>query len=145
MKRFIVFFIIMVSILTFAFTRSRKIDEENVVTEEELTQYKESLINTYDKYGYDLTEEEINKKLEDYKQIETSIANSKTTGLEFGKALKMSFIISALCCGGLFLFVSLTKEHYRELYNKPYASSIELHNEKLQRNFFKKARDFFNK
>lgn len=145
MKKLIIFFIIMVSILTFSLTRSRKVDEENVVTEEEITQYKESLINDLDKYGYNLTEEEITKQVENYKQIEISIAKSKANGLEFGKALKMSLIISALCCGGLFLFVSLTKSHYREFFGMPYANSAELYNKKVSYDSFTRRREFFKK
>ena len=70
MRKFIIFFIILVSIMTFCLTRSNKINEENVVTDTELKEYRNSLISGLEEYGYHLTEEEINQKVQEYKEMQ---------------------------------------------------------------------------
>lgn len=116
MKKILILFIIMVSLMTFAFTRDKKVDETKVVTENEIIQYKQSLVEIYSKYGVNYTEEEIDEKAQEYKKLQISIAKSKAEGMEFGEALRTSLITSAICFvvfGGL---IFLRVAHYRELF-----------------------------
>ena len=145
MKKLFIFFIIMVSLCTFALTRTKKFDENKVVSEEELTEYRIALETHFNASGRNLSEEEINNHLENYRQTEISLAKSSSSGLEFGQALKISIIISVLSCAGLFIIITLTKSHYREFYGNPYASNTELYKEKLQRDFLENNKDLFQK
>lgn len=122
MKKIIIFFIIMVSIMTFCLTRSKEIDEGKIVTEEEIAQYKESLLDTYKKYGYDVTDEEIDKQVQNYKDMQISIAKSKAEGMDFKKALKTSLIACSICCIVLFIVFHLKNAQYNELFGSSFGS-----------------------
>lgn len=122
MKKFIIFFIIMVSIMTFCLTRSREIDEGKVATEEEISQYKESLLDSYKEYGYNITDEEINKQVQNYKDMQISIAKSKAKGMDFKKALKTSLITCSICCIVLFIVFHLKNAQYNELFGSSFGS-----------------------
>lgn len=116
MRKFIIFFIIIVSIMTFCLTRSNKINKENVVTNTELEEYRSSLINGSEKYGYHLTEEEVNKKVQEYKEMKINITKSKSKSMNLKQALKISLIICSIFCIILFIILYLKKALYNELF-----------------------------
>lgn len=122
MKKIIIFFIIMVSIMTFGLTRSREIDETKVVTEEELAEYKQILLDTCEKYGYDITDEEINKQIQYYKDMQIATAKSTAEGMEFKEALKTSLIVCSICCIVLFIVFHLKNAQYNELFGSSFGS-----------------------
>ncbi len=122
MKKISIFFIIMVSIMTFCLTRSKEIDEGSVVTEEEIAQYRNSLIETYEKYGHKVTDEEINKQIQDYKERKITIAKSKAKGMDFSTALKISIIVCFISCIVLFIIFHLKNAQYNELFGSSFGS-----------------------
>ena len=136
MKKFFIFFIIMVSIITFALTRSGKINEEEVVSDTELKEYRNSLMINFKKYGYNLTEEEINQKVQEYKETQINIAKSKAKGMDTKQAWKISLIISSISCVLLFGVFSLKEVKYNELFGSSFGSDNTNDNMKKLRGFF---------
>ena len=136
MRKFIIFFIIMVSIMTFCLTRSNKINEENVVTDTELKEYWNSLISSFEKYGYHLTEEELNQKVQEYKEMQISIAKSKAKGMDTKQALKMSLIVCSVCYIILFVIFHLKNAQYNELFGSSFGSDNTNDNMRGLRRFF---------
>ena len=136
MRKFIIFFIIMVSIMTFCLTRSNKINEENVVTDVELNEYRNSLIVGFEKYGYHLTDEELNQKVQEYKEMQISIAKSKAKGMDTKQALKISLIVCSVCCLVLFIIFHLKNAQYNELFGSSFGSDNTNDNMRGLRRFF---------
>lgn len=89
--------------MTFCLTRSREIDEKNVVTTEEINQYKQTLEYGYRQYGFNVTDEEINKQVQEYKYMRISMAKSDAKGMELKDDLKISVITSFIFCIILFI------------------------------------------
>lgn len=125
MRKFIIFFIIMVSIMTFVLTRSNKINEGNVVTDTELKEYRNSLIDDFEKYGYNFTEDEINEKVQKYKEMQISIAKSKSKGMDVKLALKTSLKVCTVLCLLLFILFNFKKAEYNVLLNNSLRSDKE--------------------
>lgn len=123
MKRFIIFFLIVVSIMTFSLTRSKEVDETNIVTTDEIEQYKQSLLNTYKKYGYTISETELNKNVQKYIDTQTSIAKSKASGMEFKQALKISLIVSSIFFILLFFLFHLKTAQYNEIFGNSFCDT----------------------
>ena len=136
MRKFIIFFIILVSIMTFCLTRSNKIDEENIVPDTELNEYRNSLIASFEKYGHNLTEEEINKKVQEYKEMKISIAKSKAKGMDTKQAFKTSLIVCSILCVVLFIIVNLKNAQYNELFGSSFGNDNTNHNMRGLRRFF---------
>lgn len=109
--------------MTFCLTRSKEIDEGSVVTEEEIVQYRKSLIETYEKYGRKVTDEEINEQIQDYKEMKISMAKSKAKGMDFSTALKTSVIVCFICCIVLFIIFHLKNAQYNELFGNSFGSN----------------------
>lgn len=148
MKKIFIVFIIMVSLVTFYLTRDKKIDESNIVTQEEIEDYKQITIDLYNKYGWELTEEKLNEEIQDYISLEISEAKSKAKGMEFRDAFKMSLILSGISCGAIFLCLYFSKLHYGELYGGHFANDridddLEIAKRKAQRDFFEQTREHF--
>ena len=136
MRKFIIFFIILVSIMTFCLTRSNKINEENVVTDTELKEYRNSLISGLEEYGYHLTEEEINQKVQEYKEMQINIAKSKAKGMDTKQALKISLIVCSLCYIILFVIIHFKNTQYNELFGSSFGSDNTNDNMRGLRRFF---------
>lgn len=114
MKRIIIFCVILILAMTFAFTRPVKIDEENIIGDTELEEYRNMLVAVCEKYEYPLTEEQIDQEVQAYKERKISIAKANAEGMDVIPAL----IISLITCGGLLIVRILTFLHRRELYSK---------------------------
>lgn len=125
MRKFIIFFIILVSIMTFCLTHSNKINEENVVTDTELKEYR-----------YHLTEEEINQKVQEYKEMQINIAKSKAKGMDTKQALKISLIVCSLCYIILFVIIHFKNTQYNELFGSSFGSDNTNDNMRGLRRFF---------
>lgn len=136
MKKIIIFFIIIVSVMTFCLTRSKKINEENVVTDAELNEYRNSLIASFEKHGYYLTDEELNQKVQEYKELQISIAKSKAKGMDTKKAFKTSLIVCSICCVVLFIILHLKNVQYNELLGSSFGSDNTNDNMRGLRRFF---------
>lgn len=138
---FIIFFIIIVSIMTFCLTRSTEINEDNeeaIVTDTELKEYRNSLIANSKKYEHYLTEEEINQKVQEYKEMLINIAKSKakTKGMDIKQALKISLIICSVFCLVLFVIFYLKNAQYNELLGSSFDSDNTNDNMRRLRHFF---------
>ncbi len=122
--------------MTFFLTRSNKIDEENIVTDTELIEYRNSLIATYEKYGYSVTEEEINQKVQEYEEMQISIAKSKAKGMDTKQAFKTALIICSICCISLFVIFHLKNAQYSELFGNSFSRDNTNDNMRGLRRFF---------
>ena len=111
---YLIFFIIVVLISTFNLSSSREINEEEVVTEEEIAREKQIFINICEEIGYVPTEEEINKRIEDYKAVQISIAKSNAEGTDVRTAFKASLIgcIIAVVTALLVMLSMLGRRYY---------------------------------
>ena len=136
MRKFIIFFIIMVSIMTFCLIRPNKINKENVVTDAELNEYRNSLIAGFEKYGYHLTDEELNQKVEEYKEMQINIAESRSKSMDTKQAFKTSLIVCSICCVILFVIFHLKNAQYNELFGNSFGSNNINDNMKGLRRFF---------
>ena len=136
MGKFIIFFIIMVSIMTFCLTRSNKINEGNVVTDTELKEYQNSIISSFEKYGYHLTEAELNQKVQEYKEMQISIAKSQAKGMDTKQALKISLIVCSVCFIILFVIFHLKNAQYNELFGNSFGSDNKNDSMRGLRRFF---------
>ena len=95
-----------------------------------------------------MTEKEINKKVQEYKDTQISIAKVNARGMDFKEAFKISLVVSAICCEGFYLYVSLKKMHYGELLGGHFGGdrvtdSTELMKRKMQLDFFDKTRESY--
>lgn len=114
MKRFIMLFIIIVPVMTFALTYSNPVSEEEAVSQKELDEYRNIVVASSEKVGYQLTEKELDEKVQEYKETQISTVQSQNKGMDIKQAFKTSLILSALCCGGFFIIVSLRWAQHRE-------------------------------
>ncbi len=112
MKKFLIFFIIMVSLMTFVLTRPNGTTNSPAVSNSEIENYKQRLMSS----GRSFSEESINKAVEIYVERQTSAQKSKSQGMPFGKALKNSIITSAIILGILFIIYQLKSAQYNELF-----------------------------
>lgn len=117
MKKFIVYFIVyfmvMVLLITFYLIFDYKINKKDTITDAELMTYRNYVISTNEKYGYELTEEEINEQVQKIKEIETSRRD-----MNFPKAFKNSLFICSIFFV-IFLVIGLFHSfHTHELYGK---------------------------
>lgn len=144
MKKTLIFFIIMVVGLTYSFTRPTVYKEEYI--NNEAAKYRNSLLNSYEKTGDNISEELLDNMVQDY--IELSV--KKNNGMQFGEALKTSLIISVICFGGFFLIIFLRRAHYSEFFGGHFASgritdNTELYKRKVRYDHMKRIRDAFLK
>ncbi len=106
MRKFLIFFVIMVAIITFALTRSAKVHfEGHTVSEEEVAEYRAEILSG--KYmSTKLTEEQVDKMVEDYIQRNTREPRDEVVkGMKFGETLKISIITSGIACGAFFFII----------------------------------------
>lgn len=115
MKKIFILSIILFLLMTFTLTLDKKIDEANIVTENEIANYKKIVINNYSKFGWELTEEELNKSIQKYINSEISSAKSNAKGMELGEALRFSAIFSSLFGLVLFIITIFSSAHYGEI------------------------------
>lgn len=110
-----ILFVIMVSLMTFSFTQDKKIDKENIVTQDDIENYKQTVINSYNKHGWYLSEKELNESIQQHIDSEISTAEIKAKGMEFGEALKTSLITSAICFAAFGIMSFFITAHRMEL------------------------------
>lgn len=115
MKKFTFFFLITVFIMTFILTRPKKI-EEHVVTENEISQYRDSILANP---NYNVSENSVNAFINSYIQINTRQAGEEK-GMEFGSALKFSAITVGITYAVLFLIYFLKNAQYNELFGSSF-------------------------
>lgn len=113
MKKFLIFFILMVSLMTFVLTSLKGSTNNPAISNEKIEIYRESLVNS----GYFNSEESINKAINDYVETQTKVQESKKQGMSFKDALKISIITSAIILGVLFIIYQLKNAQYNELFN----------------------------
>lgn len=112
MKKFLIFFIIMVSLMTLVLTSPKGTTNSPAVSNSEIENYRQRLISS----GYFNTEESINKAVNEYVELQTKVQESKRQGMSFGDALKTSIISSAIILGILFIIYQLKNAQYNELF-----------------------------
>lgn len=114
MKKFLIFFILLVSLMTFVLTRPKGTTTTNntVVSNEEIENYRQNLINS----GLFHSEETIDTAINEYIELQTKAKQSKKQGMPFKEALKISFISSVAILGILFLIYQLKNAQYNEFF-----------------------------
>lgn len=119
MKRFIVFYIVIVCIITLSLTLIYENEKKYAVTDEKLMTYRNYVISISEKYGYKLTEEEIKKEVQKFKEIE----ESKAEDMNIKQAFKIALIISPISCIVLLIVGFLKSAHRYELYDIPFLNN----------------------
>lgn len=114
MKKIILFCVILILAMTFAFTRPVKINEENFIGNTELEGYRNMLVAVCEKYKYHLTEEQIDQEVQEYKERKIRIVKDREEGMDVIPAL----ILSCITCGGLLIVGILVFLHRRELHSR---------------------------
>ena len=95
------------------------------------------LIAGFEKYGYHLTDEELNQKVEEYKEMQINIAESRSKSMDTKQAFKTSLIVCSICCVILFVIFHLKNAQYNELFGNSFGSNNINDNMKgLRRVFF---------
>lgn len=113
MRKLLIVFIILVLIITFMLTRSNDKLNEPVVSDSELNSYRQRLITS----GLYNSEEDINEAVNSYVEMQTIIAKEGQKGMSFGKALKVSVIISASTMLFIFVIIQFSNAHTIEKYH----------------------------
>lgn len=115
MRVFIFLFIFMTVLMVLVLTSPTKISED-IVTNEEIIEYKNSILASCSANGYNISNEMLNNLVERYAQ--SSTPERKLKGMEVGKALKIALITSAVFFGIIFIRYWLINAHYDELYGE---------------------------
>lgn len=128
MKKFLIFFIIMVSIMTFVLMSPKGTTNSPAVSNSEIENYRQRLMSS----GRSYSEENINKAVEKYVELQTSAQERKKQGMPLGKALKTSIITSAIILGFLFIIYHLKNAQYNELFGSHMGNSEDDRNYPLK-------------
>ena len=111
----IIVYIILVLIVSYSLTIPGKIDENNIVSENEIARYKNSLSEIYEKYGKTITEEELEKEAQKYKEDRILLAKASVSGMPLGEALKTTTIISLILLSIACIIIFLKRMHRKEI------------------------------
>ena len=118
MKKILILFVVIVAVTTWLLTLDNEFDESKVVTEEELIEYKQSLIESSNKFGYTLTEEEMNERIQNHTAIRIGRAKENAEGMEFKEALILSLKIYAIIFIVIGIIIFCRREHYNGLFKQ---------------------------
>lgn len=95
-KIFIIIYIILLLLVSYSLTIPREIDENSIVSENDIQRYKSSLLEVYKKNGESITEEELEEAVQEYKAERIRLEKVSASGMSFGQALKNTTISSLI-------------------------------------------------
>lgn len=114
MKRFLIFFVILVSIITFVLTRPQKfIQRERTVSNEQIEEYRSSILEKQPNISDDDLRSEVSRYI---RQNSKNVGETYKPGMSFDEALRMAIIVSLVVYGGIFILYHAKNFHYNEAY-----------------------------
>lgn len=116
MKKFFIFYILTIIILTFCLAQPKQFNESEIISKEELDEYRQSLITSYREEGVYITRGELEKEVNEYKEKVINENRYKYEGKDYKSSLKTSFIISSLIYGFIFLFFFSRNTLHNEIF-----------------------------
>ena len=113
MKKIIIFFIILTLAITLSMVEKPETIEGRELTEQEIEEYKNSLIEKYNKYNRDYTEKELEYQINNYK---ASVERGHTEkGVSFKEAFPRALKISVVICAIVAVIFFVKGCYYNEL------------------------------
>ncbi len=143
MKKLIIFFIIMVLVTTLSMTKKTKKIEGRELTEQEIEEYRNSLIEGYKMHNIKYTEQALESQVNRYKSEQEKEKIIK--GVSFAEAFPKGLKISAIVCVVVAFIFFIKGSYYNELLNSHLwrqgreisrEGRIEINNVKAKRNFW---------